>query len=493
VPYITFGTNPFDPAIAGDHLYWPEGEKDVDATTRLGFLAFTFGGTGDGLPVVTRQYLENRDVVILADKDAGGHKHAQAKAALAHGVARSVRVIEFPEKDISDWIAQGHTDNELTTLTDAAPLWVPPAPEKSGDAERPEPPKDDTASIRPIKFKLVPFDELKSSETTNYLVKGMFPRRGIAIVWGPPKCGKSFWVFTVAMHVALGLDYRGHRVHQGEIVYLALEGQSGFGNRADAFRKHFLEPGDKVPAFKLSGASLDLVKDHAQLVDDIRRQSAVPACVVIDTMNRSLVGSENEAKDMAAYLRAADEIREAFDCLVIIIHHCGIDGSRPRGHTSQTGAADVQISVNKDTAKNVIAKVELAKDMAEGATFASRLEEVQLGRDQDDDLITSCVVIPIEDGAAVKSPKARKPSKLTAIALRALKKAIDECGAVPPASNHVPPKVKTVSIAQWRKYAYAFGISDGADRAKQLAFKKAREQAIADQLVVVWEEQVWFP
>jgi len=26
-----------------------------------------------------------------------------------------------------------------------------------------------------------------------------------------------------------------------------------------------------------------------------------------------------------------------------VIHHCGINGDRPRGHTSLTGAADAQI------------------------------------------------------------------------------------------------------------------------------------------------------
>jgi RecA-family ATPase len=35
----------------------------------------------------------------------------------------------------------------------------------------------------------------------------------------------------------------------------------------------------------------------------------------------SLVGSESKDVDMAAYVRAADAIRDAFDCVVIIIHH----------------------------------------------------------------------------------------------------------------------------------------------------------------------------
>lgn len=148
-----------------------------------------------------------------------------------------------------------------------------------------------------------------------------------------------------------------------------------------------------MPEFKLCGASLDLIKDHQQLISDIRSQSATPGAVVIDTMNRSLLGSESSDEDMAAYLKAANAIEEVFGCAVIIIHHRGTDDKRPRGHSSQSGAADVQIAVKKDTSDIVIATVEYAKDMADGTIFASCLEVVELGTDQDGDQKTTCVVV----------------------------------------------------------------------------------------------------
>src|SRR5262249_22241592 len=82
-PYIA-GLDLFDPELASDALTWPEGEKDVDTLTGLGVPAFTFGGTGDGLPVEAADYLKGRQVVILADNDDGGRAHAEKKAALAH-------------------------------------------------------------------------------------------------------------------------------------------------------------------------------------------------------------------------------------------------------------------------------------------------------------------------------------------------------------------------------------------------------------------------
>jgi RecA-family ATPase len=61
------------------------------------------------------------------------------------------------------------------------------------------------------RFKLRRFDELKIGTERTYLVKGLIPRTGLVVVWGPPKCGKSFWTFDLVLHVALGREYRGRR------------------------------------------------------------------------------------------------------------------------------------------------------------------------------------------------------------------------------------------------------------------------------------------
>ena len=89
-------------------------------------------------------------------------------------------------------------------------------------------------------------------------------------------------------------------------------------------------------------------------------------------------------------------MRDTFKCAVIIVHHCGHEGSRPRGHSSLMGAIDAQIAVKRDAADNIIATVELMKDGLQGDEFASRLEVVELGLDDDGDKITSCVIVPVE-------------------------------------------------------------------------------------------------
>jgi AAA domain len=258
----------------------------------------------------------------------------------------------------------------------------------------------------------------------NYLVKGILPRVGLAVVWGPPKCGKSFWVFDLVMHIAIGREWRGHRVHKGAVVYLALEGGGGFANRIEAWRRRNLGNGQHKDApFYLLDQSIDLVTEYRDLIESIQAQlsGGTLSVLVIDTLNRALIGDENDSKDMAKFIRAVDAIRATFDCLVLVVHHCGIVGTRPRGHTSLAGANDTQIRIERDKDGTVRTTIEHAKDGEAGAVFASKLERVELGPDSDGDQISSCVIVPSDDIDA--GPKLTKTQRF---AYEALKKTIDD-------------------------------------------------------------------
>jgi RecA-family ATPase len=196
------------------------------------------------------------------------------------------------------------------------------------------------------RFELIPFDKIKIDTAPSYLIKGIIPRVGLCVFWGPPKCGKSFLVYDMAMHIALGWKYRERKVRQGAVVYCALEGCAAFKNRVEAFRQVRLADNASEVAFHLMASPMALVADHHALIAAIRATIGTipPAAVVIDTLNRSLAGSESDDRDMAAYVKAADAIRDAFTCAVVIVHHCGHEGTRPRGHSSLIGAVDAQIA-----------------------------------------------------------------------------------------------------------------------------------------------------
>lgn len=262
------------------------------------------------------------------------------------------------------------------------------------------------------RIRLVPFDAIKLQTENLHLIKGLLPATGLTVVWGPPKCGKSFWVTDAVLHVAAGWPYRGRRVRQGAIVYCAMEGASGYGARLEAFRQRHLTESEISIPFYLVAAPMILVRDHGALISAIRMQlgEQTPVAIVLDTLNRSIGGSESDDRDMAAYIGAADSLWAEFNCAVIVVHHCGVDASRPRGHTSLTGAADAQLSVKRDPAGNVIVTVEWLKDGPEGDTIVSRLEPVEVGFDQDGDVISSCVVVPV-DATAVKQTSEQRLTK----------------------------------------------------------------------------------
>ncbi|MGA8699354.1 MAG: AAA family ATPase, partial [Xanthobacteraceae bacterium] len=107
------------------------------------------------------------------------------------------------------------------------------SPDEFGDeiAEQ-QSPRQKSRSL--VAFPLVAFENITlDTEHRGYLVKGLLVTTGLTVIWGPPKCGKSFWAADLGMHIALGWDYRGHKVQQAPVVYVALEGRYGFPARIE--------------------------------------------------------------------------------------------------------------------------------------------------------------------------------------------------------------------------------------------------------------------
>lgn len=274
-------------------------------------------------------------------------------------------------------------------------------------------PLEDYRPFREPRIKLVPFDKITINTDRNYLVKGLIPYPGLTVIWGPPKCGKSFWTLDVVMSVVLGKSYRGRRVQQGPVVYCAFEGQSGVRQRIEAYRqRHIAEGAEGIPFF-LQSVTLDLIKEHSDLIAAIHANSVIPVAVVLDTLNRSLNGSESSDEDMGAYVRAADAIRETFNCSVLVVHHCGVNDTRPRGHTSLTGAADAQLSVKRDYAENIVTSVEFMKDGEAGAEIISKLDFFEIGLDEDGDPIACGVVVEAEAPAKAMREAKLRPNEQT--------------------------------------------------------------------------------
>jgi hypothetical protein len=348
------------------------------------------------------------------------------------------------------------------------------------------------------RFRLVPFSEIKISTTPAYLVKGIIPRCGLVIIWGAPKCGKSFWTLDLSMHIALGRSYRGRRVQLGPIVYLALEGGLRFNDRIEAWRQsHLAGHSGEVP-FYLLGVPVDIIADYRALISAIAEQLGVqaPVAVVIDTLNRGLVGDENKSDDMGKFIRAADAIRAAFGSAVLVVHHCGIQESRPRGHTSLSGADDAQIAIKRDSAGNVVATVEHMKDGEAGAVVVSRLVPIKVGTDGDGEPIMSCVVVEAPTVPAVKSA-GKSAGKITPNQRRfldILRDAILEAPADLKDTTTVPNGVRAVTRDMLKKYCVAKGWMEEAESNRARAkFSEMLNVLAGKSLIGLTNMHVWVP
>ena len=122
------------------------------------------------------------------------------------------------------------------------------------------------------KIRLIPFNMIKlGGGAIEWLVKKLLPRTGVGLTWGPSQTYKSFWLFDLALHVALGWVYRGRRVQKGAVIYCAFEGGMGLCKRVEAFRKHHeLEPDLEIP-FYLQSLRLALVEHVKDLIEAAAR------------------------------------------------------------------------------------------------------------------------------------------------------------------------------------------------------------------------------
>src|SRR5262249_33880975 len=127
------------------------------------------------------------------------------------------------------------------------------------------------------RFKFTAFRDIQPSTDPAYFVDGLIPRLGVSGGWGRPKCGKTFFVFDLEMHVSLGLDYRGLSVEQGGVLHIACEGVSGLGTRKEAWRLHHIEGKteaeieaiDAAPFYLCKDTALDLIEDADTVIRDI--------------------------------------------------------------------------------------------------------------------------------------------------------------------------------------------------------------------------------
>src|SRR5262249_51994266 len=125
----------------GEPIYLVEGEKDAENLAALGLVATCNAMGAEKWQRSYSEALRNAHVVILPDHDDPGTAHARLVARSLAGMAASIRIVlgvhtAAEHSDVSDWLAAGHTRQELEDLVDetAPETLAAPPPGQHHDA-----------------------------------------------------------------------------------------------------------------------------------------------------------------------------------------------------------------------------------------------------------------------------------------------------------------------------------------------------------------------
>jgi AAA domain len=196
----------------------------------------------------------------------------------------------------------------------------------------------------------------------------MLPQGAIVAFYGRPGAKKSFVVLDIAACVSAGLPWQGQEVRGGPSLYVASEGSAGMSKRIEAWKQTFRVP--SLPDLHVFPDVMNLLdSDASELLARVAK-ALKARLVVIDTLNRSIPGGdENAPKDMSRFVAAVDRIRKLSGATVVIVHHVARKEDNFRGHSLVEGALDTKIRVEAD-GMAVTLRCEKQKDSEEFPAIA---------------------------------------------------------------------------------------------------------------------------
>jgi len=316
-----------------------------------------------------------QDIVIVADHDQSGVGQRYAEQASAKYGARMVMPPILG--DANDYAQAGHN---------LAALLMPPANDW-----------------------LIPADEFSAQPSPiSWLVKRWIQSQALVMVHGPSGGGKTFVVLDWCGRMASGIEiWAGHKVRQGNVVYLAGEGHHGLRGRVAAW-KHHNKAGRLNMWLSKDGCDLNTPIGYLKVVEQVRMLKDRPSVIVVDTLHRFLAGDENSAQDAKTMLDACNALMMEFDCSVILVHHTGVSDEaqhRARGSSAWRGALDIEISIvpgKDDQPMQIVQRKSKDAELAETVFVELQQVTIPAWYDEDNQPVTSAVIVQAQTPIATK-------------------------------------------------------------------------------------------
>lgn len=325
-------------------------------------------------------------------------------------------------------------------------------------------------------FEIEWLDDIVPSTDPAELIDRILPMGpALGVIFGAPKTFKSFIAMLMATCVAANLPFGGMAVQMGAVAYVTSEGINGVRKRAVAYRRTKNIEGNGaplalIPVMPNLGAGPDDALALQAAIEAAIKPLAVPLrMIVIDTARRAMPGkSENKPEDMSALVNNCDLLAQAFNCLILVVHHSPrSDDDRTSGSNVLDAAADVTISVRRDAgARHATATVKTTKDGEEGTTWVVELKTLEIGTDRTGKTMQGAYVEFASEPSTNGSAKA-KGSKLSDAQQRIYDILIDALaseGVAGMAGEAAPASMRAVTRETLKAHCKKKGWWDSTDK-----------------------------
>lgn len=322
-------------------IFLVEGEKDAEKLIEYGLTATTAPESLKWTDEFS-ETLMGTDVVVLYDMDKTGYERRDMLCNRLFGIVKSLRVVDLPGleyqeshgKDVSEWLARGHTTAELLELvsdtTDFAPV------QKISD-------------IHAISLEEFLKVDLPRREM---LLFPFLPTQGLCMLYAKRGVGKTFVALGIAYAVATGGTFlKWHAPVAKKVLYI--DGEMPAAAMQERLRQISADEDLKQPEsgfFRL--VTPDLQEEPMPNLSTCQGREAIEALVedcdliIIDnisTLFRS--GDENEAESWQPVQDWALSLRRRGKS-VLFVHHAAKAGQQ-RGTSKREDILDTVITLKQ--------------------------------------------------------------------------------------------------------------------------------------------------
>ncbi|MBI3935542.1 MAG: AAA family ATPase [Betaproteobacteria bacterium] len=263
--------------------------------------------------------------------------------------------------------------------------------------------------------------DVKVTTELRYVVKGIFGKGQIIVVWGAPGSGKSFNVTEINCCIGANVRWRGRRVRGGIVIHVVAESARPYiDNRIAALIQE--RPELARAAVFVIPLALDLLHTERGDVDrviatakNLAQHFGEVVLIAIDTLSVTFGGGdENSPADMGQYTSNIKQIVAETGAAVLIVHHCGKnEAAGMRGHTALLGALDAELAIEGEPGgQRILRTGKVREGTAYTDLFAFTLRVVELGTDQDGEAVSTCVVDSTDESGTRRARQRRKGAAL---------------------------------------------------------------------------------